>query len=198
MTPRSWLIVERIYGDTPDLNSVEALWGNLKGIRSADLCVDIIADTEYLAPRGVRRVGKEGNGRSRSFDARFTPLYQCVTTLSVSQYVISGSRSVARSENEDRDENVGVVNSDSKFSGPGVTGGNQEGGGSANSNILSTVANHDVSLHGGPGIDLGSPCPVGQPDLHWPTSHHTIADGLRFGQRQRGVRGGIKTAVNLS
>ena len=58
-TQRSWLIVERLPAYAPDLNPVEALWGNLKGTELANLCVDTIAETEYHARRGVRRIRKE-------------------------------------------------------------------------------------------------------------------------------------------
>ncbi len=58
-TQRSWLVVERLLAYAPDLNPVEALWGNLKGTELANLCVDTISETEYHARRGVRRIRKE-------------------------------------------------------------------------------------------------------------------------------------------
>lgn len=58
-TQRSWLVVERLPPYAPDLNPVEALWGNLKGTELANLCVDTISETEYHARRGVRRIRKE-------------------------------------------------------------------------------------------------------------------------------------------
>jgi len=47
------LVVERLPADAPDLNSVEALWGNLEGTELANLCVDTISETEYHARPSV-------------------------------------------------------------------------------------------------------------------------------------------------
>ena len=35
---RSWLVVERLPAYAPDLNPVELLWGNVKGVELANLC----------------------------------------------------------------------------------------------------------------------------------------------------------------
>jgi len=56
---RSWLVTEKLPAYAPELNPVEALWGNLKGTELANLCVDTIAETEYCARRGVRRIRRE-------------------------------------------------------------------------------------------------------------------------------------------
>ncbi len=58
-TQHSWLVVERLPAYAPDLNPVEGLWGNPKGTELANLRVDTIAETEYHARRGVRRIRKE-------------------------------------------------------------------------------------------------------------------------------------------
>jgi transposase len=58
-TQRSWLVLERLPAYAPDLNPVEAFWGNLKGSELANLCVNTIAETEHHARRGVRRIRKE-------------------------------------------------------------------------------------------------------------------------------------------
>ena len=84
-TQRSWLAVERLPSYAPDLNPVEGLWGNLKGTELADLCVDTIAETEYNARRGVRRIRKRWTRRSRSCDAPVFPYDETVTALYESQ-----------------------------------------------------------------------------------------------------------------
>jgi transposase len=58
-TQRSWLVVERLPAHSPDLNPVEALWGNLKGTELANLCVDTLAETQHHAQRGIRRIRRE-------------------------------------------------------------------------------------------------------------------------------------------
>lgn len=60
-TQRSWLVVERLPAYAPELNPVEALWGNLKGTELANLCIDTLAETEHHVRRGVRRVRREGD-----------------------------------------------------------------------------------------------------------------------------------------
>jgi len=60
-TQRSWLVVERLPAYAPELNPVEALWGNLKGTELANLCVDTLAETEHHVRRGVRRVRREND-----------------------------------------------------------------------------------------------------------------------------------------
>jgi transposase len=53
---RRWLVVERLPGYAPDLNPVEALWGNVKGTELANLCVDSIEQTAQAAQAGVDRI----------------------------------------------------------------------------------------------------------------------------------------------
>ena len=56
---RRWLVVERLPAYAPDLNPVEALWGNLKGRELANLCVDAIEETEDVAHAGIERIGAD-------------------------------------------------------------------------------------------------------------------------------------------
>lgn len=58
---RAWLVVEPLPAYAPDLNPVEALWGNLKGTELANLCADIIEDTERIAHRGAGRIGNDAD-----------------------------------------------------------------------------------------------------------------------------------------
>jgi transposase len=58
-TQRRWLVVERLPAYAPELNPVEALWGNLKGSELANLVVDTIAETESVARAGIERVRDE-------------------------------------------------------------------------------------------------------------------------------------------
>jgi len=53
---RRWLVVERLPGYAPDLNPVEALWGNIKGTELANLCADGIDATAQAAHAGIDRV----------------------------------------------------------------------------------------------------------------------------------------------
>jgi putative transposase len=55
-TQRSWLVVERLPGYAPDLNPVEALWGNIKGTELANLCADTIDTTAQAAYIGIDRI----------------------------------------------------------------------------------------------------------------------------------------------
>ena len=55
-TRRRWLVVERLPTYAPELNPVEALWGNLKGSELANLAVDTIAETESVARADIERV----------------------------------------------------------------------------------------------------------------------------------------------
>ncbi len=41
---RNWLVVEPLPAYAPELNPVEALWGNLKGQELANLCADTIEE----------------------------------------------------------------------------------------------------------------------------------------------------------
>ncbi len=53
---RSWLVVERLPGYAPDLDPVEALWANLKGVELANLAGDTLADVTAAAERGIHRI----------------------------------------------------------------------------------------------------------------------------------------------
>ena len=56
---RDWLVVERLPAYAPELNPVEALWGNLKGTELANLCVETIEQTERIAHSGAVRIGHD-------------------------------------------------------------------------------------------------------------------------------------------
>jgi hypothetical protein len=58
---RRWLVVERLPGYAPDLNPVEGLWGNLKGIELANLCLDTIDDAAGHAEAGLQRIGGDAD-----------------------------------------------------------------------------------------------------------------------------------------
>jgi len=53
---RHWLVVERLPGYAPDLNPVEALWSNLKGVELANLAGDTLNDVITAAERGIQRI----------------------------------------------------------------------------------------------------------------------------------------------
>jgi transposase len=53
---RSWLVVERLPGYAPDLNPVEALWSNLKGVELANLAADTLEEVTAAAERGIQRI----------------------------------------------------------------------------------------------------------------------------------------------
>jgi transposase len=53
---RHWLVVERLPAYAPDLNPVEALWSNLKGVELANLAGDTLEEVTAAAERGVQRV----------------------------------------------------------------------------------------------------------------------------------------------
>ena len=53
---RWWLVVERLPGYAPDLNPVEALWANLKGVELANLAVDTLEEVTAAAERGIQRI----------------------------------------------------------------------------------------------------------------------------------------------
>ncbi len=53
---RSWLVVERLPGYAPDLNPVEALWANLKGVELANLAADTLEEVTAAAERGIQRI----------------------------------------------------------------------------------------------------------------------------------------------
>jgi putative transposase len=53
---RSWRVVERLPGDAPELNPVEALWANLKEVELANLAADTLAEVTAAAERGIQRI----------------------------------------------------------------------------------------------------------------------------------------------
>jgi transposase len=53
---RRWLVVERLPGYAPDLNPVEALWANLKGVELANLAADTLDEVTQAVTHGIRRV----------------------------------------------------------------------------------------------------------------------------------------------
>ena len=53
---RHWLVVEPLPGYAPELNPVEALWSNLKGLELANLAGDTLAEVIAAAERGIQRI----------------------------------------------------------------------------------------------------------------------------------------------
>ena len=53
---RHWLVVERLPGYAPELNPVEALWSNLKGVELANLAGDTLQEVITAAERGIQRI----------------------------------------------------------------------------------------------------------------------------------------------
>jgi transposase len=53
---RHWLVVEPLPGYAPDLNPVEALWSNLKGVELANLAGDTLEEVTAAAERGIQRI----------------------------------------------------------------------------------------------------------------------------------------------
>ena len=52
----SWLVVEPLPGYAPDLNPVEALWSNLKGVELANLATDTLKEVTAAAEQGIQRI----------------------------------------------------------------------------------------------------------------------------------------------
>ncbi|MFL6187987.1 MAG: transposase, partial [Actinomycetes bacterium] len=46
---RHWLVVEPLPGYAPELNPVEALWSNLKGVEPANLAADTVQEVTAAA-----------------------------------------------------------------------------------------------------------------------------------------------------
>jgi hypothetical protein len=65
---RSWLVVEPLPGYAPDLNPVEALWSNLKGVELASLAGDTLHEVIVAAERGVQRIRGTTTWPTHSFD----------------------------------------------------------------------------------------------------------------------------------
>jgi transposase len=51
-----WLTVERLPAYAPELNPVEYLWANLKGVELANCTGDTVAEVADQAQHGIRRV----------------------------------------------------------------------------------------------------------------------------------------------
>jgi hypothetical protein len=55
-TQRHWLTVERLPAYAPELNSVEYLWANLKGVELANFAGDTVIEVADAAGQGIQRV----------------------------------------------------------------------------------------------------------------------------------------------
>lgn len=55
-TQRAWLQVERLPAYAPELNPVEYLWTNLKGVELANFAGDQLVEVADVTERGVHRV----------------------------------------------------------------------------------------------------------------------------------------------
>jgi hypothetical protein len=53
---RHWLVVEPLPGYAPDLNPVEALWSNLKGVELVNLAGETLHEVIAAAERGIQRI----------------------------------------------------------------------------------------------------------------------------------------------
>jgi transposase len=53
---RHWLVVEPLPGYAPELNPVEALWSNLKGVEPANLAADTVQEVTAAAQHGMQRI----------------------------------------------------------------------------------------------------------------------------------------------
>jgi putative transposase len=56
---RRWLVVEPLPAYAPDLNPVELLWGNVKGVELANLCPQTIEEARDAAEAGLLRAGRD-------------------------------------------------------------------------------------------------------------------------------------------
>ena len=55
-TQQDWLAVERLPAYAPELNPVEYLWANLKGVELANFAGDTVVEVVDAADQGVRRI----------------------------------------------------------------------------------------------------------------------------------------------
>jgi transposase len=53
---RRWLVVERLPAYAPELNPVEPLWANLKGVELANFAGDSLEQVTAAADRGIERI----------------------------------------------------------------------------------------------------------------------------------------------
>ena len=58
---RHWLVVERLPPYGHDLNPIEQVWGNVKGLELANLCPDTIGEAAVVANDGLARVGADND-----------------------------------------------------------------------------------------------------------------------------------------
>jgi hypothetical protein len=58
---RCWLVIERLPAYAPDLNPVEGLWSNLKGIQLANLVTEHLSDLVTAARAGIDRIRRIPN-----------------------------------------------------------------------------------------------------------------------------------------
>lgn len=73
-TQRDWLVVEQLPGYAHDLNPIEMVWGNVKGVELANLCPDTIDEAQVAAEAGLERVGN-------SYELCFAFLAHCGLSL---------------------------------------------------------------------------------------------------------------------
>jgi hypothetical protein len=55
-TQQAWLQVERLPAYAPELNPVEYLWANLKGVELANFAGDTVVEVADAAGQGIQRV----------------------------------------------------------------------------------------------------------------------------------------------
>jgi transposase len=53
---RHWLVVEPLPAYAPELNPVEALWSNLKGVKLANVAGDTLQEVTTAAERAIQRI----------------------------------------------------------------------------------------------------------------------------------------------
>jgi transposase len=58
---RSWLVVERLPAYAPDLNPVEGVWSNLKGMELANLTSEHLGELIATARAGIDRIRRTPN-----------------------------------------------------------------------------------------------------------------------------------------
>ena len=58
---RAWLVVERLPAYAPDLNPVEGLWSNLKGVELANLVAEHLGELIATARAGIDRIRRTPN-----------------------------------------------------------------------------------------------------------------------------------------
>ncbi len=71
---RCWLVVEPLPAYAPELNPVEGLWSNLKGVELANLAGDTLRQVIHATEQGIRRVQHDD-------ELLFSFLHHCRLTL---------------------------------------------------------------------------------------------------------------------